>query len=119
MPLPDTQPILNNAAEVGFIKWLGGILFGTLGTLLGIIYTKHEKDFDKLEAKVEKKADKEAVDKDLGNGSDKFEQIMAELRTTNAGLADLKTLMLTELGKRPTREEMRDYCQSMHQQRGI
>lgn len=100
--------------EISFIKWLGGLFLAALGALIGIIYNKHEKDFDKLEAKVDKKADAEDIHERLEIGADKFSEMITEIRSLTAQMQTLNSTVLTELGKRPTRDEMTAYCQNMH-----
>lgn len=100
--------------EVSFIKWLGGLFIAALGSLLMLIYNKHEKDLDKLEASVAKKADKDDTDKRLERGSEKFDELLNEMRGMRQDVQSLNTHLLTELASRPTREEVR----SMLQQQG-
>jgi len=61
--------------------------------------------------------DVESIKRTLLGKSDTHqgEAVLAEIRSVGSKVEALNTLVLTELGKRPTREEMRDYCQTMHE----
>lgn len=111
--MPDAVTVTSE--HIGFIKWLGGLLFSATGILIGLVYNKHEKDFDKLEARVDKmedgKADKADTDKRLDKGADKFDEVLLEMRGMRQDLQVLSTHIASELALRPTRDEVRGMLQ--------
>ena len=109
------EPVVVTETELSLVKWLGGLAVTALAGLLGLIYTKHEKDFDKLELRVDKveecKADKAETDKRLDRGADKFDELLELQRQGNAKLDAMHVTLAKELGDRPTRAEVQQMLQ--------
>lgn len=71
-------------------------------------------DVKKLRDEVSNKATLSDMQKDFDKGEVKFDQILSEIKSVGAKVNDLNTLVLTELGKRPTREEVHALFQQRH-----
>ena len=93
------DPLAVSSEDVSLLRWILGILMTAMGSALGVIYTKHEKDFDKLEARLDKKADQTSMDKDFNRGTEQFDRIISEIQSLRSELKE-------ELALRPTREEV-------------
>lgn len=122
------EPVIVSETDMSLVKWLGGIAMSALGGLLLLVYNKHEKDFDKLQVRVDKveesmvtRADcREShldVERRFDRGSDKFDELLAEIRTMRQEVGQLHAHLVGELAARPTRAEVQQMLQQ--QSRGL